>query len=191
MRITACLLWLTFGGSVAMAEPRFEAEALKAFETACLNDVDQFEKAMAFASANSFAVPAEDFRRTLAKKGDGAVWQVRLIPFLALHANLAAGCGMMLKPADEETFTTLYEAMPGLELISKDSFENSWSRWYLLERDDLKGILVAGLLDATDSKSAFLRYMPGDFVLADSSASDFLLTDGPTFKAVRKRLGKP
>jgi hypothetical protein len=174
--------------SAAMAEPNFEAEAFKTFESACLHDAEQFDKAQALAAERAMAVPPERIRDVLVKRGQGAAWLARAQPFIALHANLTAGCGVMLKPADEAKLMVLVDNLEGARRVSGDRFETSWSRWYLVERQGLRGVMLAGLFAGSDSPSAHLRYLPSDIVLKDDTARDFLLADTARLETLRRAL---
>jgi hypothetical protein len=179
-------LWLlTLQG---FAQSGREAEAFAIFEAACLHDDGQFDKAQAYADARGMAVAPAAFRDALSSAGKGAAWLASEAPFLALHAGIDGGCGVVLKPADEAAFAAMIEGLDGVTLVSGDSFATSWSRWYRLKRGGRKGILLASLLAATETKSAYLRYVPASFVLAHDGAREFLLADPVRFDALRAGL---
>lgn len=180
-----CLWLLTLHG---FAQSGRETEAFAIFEAACLHDDEQFDKAQVYADAKGMTIAPAAFRDALSGAGKGAAWLANETPLLALHAGIDAGCGVVLKPADEAAFAAMIEGLDGVTLVSGDSFETSWSRWYRLKRGGRKGILLASLLAATETKNAHLRYMPASFVLAHDAARDFLLADPVRFDTLRAGL---
>ena len=173
---------------LALANPArasAESEAFSLFEQACLHDEGQFDTATAMAASRKFRVAPKPLRDSLVRKGEGAAWLAQSAPFVLLHANVEAGCGLMLKPADDAGFSPIIEALEGAEIASDDSFESSWTRWYVLDHSGRRGVLMTGLMDVSESKSAFLRYIPAAFVLEHAESMTFLLMDVERFRKLR------
>jgi hypothetical protein len=190
MRYVLVLAFLHMAVLPAAAADEAEQETFSIFEAACLHDSEQFNEALALATERSMPVAPKPIRDALSRDKEAAVWIASEAPFVVIHAELAAGCGVMLKPASENEFQSILAAVEGLEAVSKDKFENSWSVWYRLTREGNRGIMLAGFLAESDKPSAFLRYMPAEFVAAHDEAGDFLLTDNQRFMAIRESLAK-
>jgi hypothetical protein len=180
----SCMLLLA---SAARAEDS-EMAALELFQSACLHDEQQFDRAMALASERALPVPPAALRDALVSKGAGAAWLAGDEPVLALYANIDGGCGVMMKPVDESSLDIFADGRDGATLILEDRFQGAWSRWYALERQGMRGVLLVGYFGDTEKPSGFLRYLPALDLADDFRAQQFLLMDERIFKAVRKAL---
>ena len=181
--LVTATFWL---GSPAAAEEDIDADGFMAFQDICLRDQGQF--AYAKEAAGNMMTAPEPQRSQLLDNREGEVWISSARPFIAMRVLKDGGCGITMMPVREDYLNGFLGAIPGQNIVDKQAVGESWSRWYLVNVDGLKGILVAGLLDLNEERSADLRYLPSQLVLTDDRSGDFLLLNAAKFEMVRKAL---
>lgn len=182
----AVIMALTCFPAHAIAEDDIDADGFMAFQDICLRDQGQFDYAKEV--AGDMMTAPEPQRSLLLDNREGEIWISSAHPFIAMKVLKDGGCGITMKPVREDYLNGFLGAIPGQNIVDKQAVGDSWSRWYLINVNGLKGVLVAGLLDLNEERSADLRYLPSQLVLTDERAGDFLLLDAAKFEMVRSRL---
>lgn len=182
--VVVLVAWLP---SSSKAEDDFDADGFLAFQSICLHDEGQFS--IAHDNARDLQTAPEPLKSQLLDQLDGEIWILGSHPLITLTALSEGGCGVNIKPVREDYLSGFSNSIPGQIIAENSAVGASWAKWFIIDTNENKGVLLISLLDLNGVKSADLRYVPSRTILEQVDAEKFLLLDEGKFAQMKNLLG--